>query len=189
MVSQVDLAKRGIEDQVADPCTRVLKVRAPLCLLLELNEHHPHNVHLEGINRRSPEHGLHSGRNHHPKRGKLPGHLGMTDGGNLHPIRYVDLHSCGANYGQAQLGIYLVCRRVNSLTKSWYYLSAYTCRRLMSATLSKKPWKFTSAMSQAQRASMSAPSKRVTFHATSSGYPLRKAKKVVPSIFAFNILS
>jgi hypothetical protein len=48
------------KDQVIHPQARVIEERAPFCLLLELGDHLPHNISLEGLSEQAPKHELSS---------------------------------------------------------------------------------------------------------------------------------
>jgi hypothetical protein len=86
------------KDDATNPQAKSLKVQAPLCLLLELDNHLPHDIRLEDFSGQVPEHGL-SGRKHcHPECGKPCSHPGVVGGCKQH-----FLMQQGANYGQAQL--------------------------------------------------------------------------------------
>jgi hypothetical protein len=71
----------------ADHRARVIEVQGSLYLLLELNEHLPHDIFLEGLSERTSKHGLSSGKHHNPERGKLPSHLSMTGSTKPHSLR------------------------------------------------------------------------------------------------------
>jgi hypothetical protein len=87
VVGQSNLAIRQAKDQVTDPQVLILEVQAPLHLLLGHDEHHPQDLHLEGLTGLAPEHELCSGRHHHSECGQLSEQLGMTGSSNLHALR------------------------------------------------------------------------------------------------------
>jgi hypothetical protein len=69
MNNQMGLAFHGPKNKVADLQAVSLKMGAPLCSLLEWDDHLSHNTLLGNINGQVPENGLGGQGDHRPKRG------------------------------------------------------------------------------------------------------------------------